>query len=87
MSDVRNHSVNGAQTRSQPSSVPPRDDVTTADSTAVPRLVDLPVKQVLADPDSALNLARRRVVAEQGRDDQHYAAHGSSPVAPPVDLP
>jgi hypothetical protein len=51
------------------------------DAAAVPRLVDVPVWHVLLSPDCALNRARQRVVAERGRGDQNYAAHGSSPVA------
>jgi hypothetical protein len=45
----------------------------------VPRLLDGPVGQVLRNGDGALNRACQRVIAEWGHDDQHYAAHGSSP--------
>ncbi|WP_127499003.1 hypothetical protein [Actinoplanes solisilvae] len=82
MSDVRNQSSVDTEVRSQPTGTPPRDE-----ATAVPRLLDLPVGQVLWNADSALSIARQRVTAERARGDQNYAAHGSSPAPQPGAAP
>ena len=48
---------------------------------AVPRLVGVALERVMSSSSGALNNAVTRVVREAARCGQHYAAHGSSPVA------
>jgi FXSXX-COOH protein len=75
LSEVRDQNV----VDSSPPPGVPRGDESASGAAAMPRLVDVPVRQVLTSPDSALNRARQRVLSERGPGES-YAAHGSSPV-------
>jgi FXSXX-COOH protein len=54
--------------------------------TALPRLLDVPLENLIDRKDTALNKAVERVRQEASYGAQNYAAHTSSPVMEPPEI-